>query len=227
MVTFNKAVSGLLVVSIALFGANASPVERKSLVQSQRTEGGDTVFKLGNLTYLAHVQRPKASFGCKSTGSSGKLIPVTVIRSPSSVVTGSFIESTLANYTAGDDVFSEDFLEGLYISSETTGATLDASAVRYLESIQISYLFLDSSISKAPSSSIDKVVVFATGSQNFPSGPYVVEIGSNAVVISTVSRLYEDIYRDFLFGVYATDSGEDDYTGLGVFNPYSWYPYIP
>lgn len=226
MVHLSKAVSGLFVVYLAAF-THASPVDRCSLVQTQRTELGDSVFKLGNISYLAHVQRPKASFGCQTTGGGGKLIPVTIIRSLDSVVTRDFLQSTIANYTASDDVYSDGFLEGVFISSASQGAVLDVSAVRYLESLLVSYLFLDSSILTAPSSSIDTVIVLATGTQNFPSGPYVAEYSSNSVVISTVSRLYEDIYRDFLFGVYATESGEGDYTGLGVFNPYSWYPYIP
>ena len=226
MVRVIRAFSKLLFASIAVF-TEASPVDRCSLVQTQRTELGDTVFKLGDISYLAHVQRPKASFGCQTSGSGGKLIPVTVIRSLVSVITGELLESTLANYTTGDDVYSDGFLEGVFLSSASAGAVLDVSAVRYLESLLVSYLFLDSSISSTPSSSINTVIVLATETQDFPLGPYVAEYSSKSVVISTVSRLYEDIYRDFLFGVYATESGGEDYTGLGVFNPYTWYPYIP
>lgn len=226
MVNLSRAVSGLFFACLATY-THASPVDRCSLVQTQRTELGDSVFKLGNTSYLAHVRRPKASFGCQTSGDGGKLIPVTVIRSLDPIVTGLFLENTLANYTAGDDVYSDGFLEGVFISSASTGAVLDVSAVKYLESLLVSYLFLDSSISSAPSSSINTVIVLAAGTKDFPSGPYVAEYSSNSVVISTVSRLYEDIYRDFLFGVYATESGQEDYTGLGVFNPYTWYPYIP
>ena len=219
-----RLVYGLLVTSLAVVPAQTSPLARSTLVQSQRTQVGESVFKLGYVSYLAHLTSPKAAFGCKAAGSPGKLIPITVIQSQDSVITGDFIEETLANYTTGDDVYSAAFLEGVFISS-TSSAKLDSSAVSYLESLDISYLFLDSSISSIAPGAIQTVVFLATSSQDFPSGPYVTQFASNSVEIFPVSRLYEDRYRDFLFGVYEKEDGS--YQGLGVFNPYTWFPYIP
>lgn len=226
MVSFCQTVSGLLaIVLAALSTTHASPVNPSALVQTQRTQVGESVFKLGNVTYLAHLSTPKATFGCKATGSPGKLVPVTVIKSTESTITGNFLETILANYSAVDDVYSSSFLEAVFLSSSSSGATLDSSAASYLGSLNLTYFFVDSSIASFPKLSVEQVVVLATDSPAFPPGPYVTEFGSNSVTIFEVSRLYEDKYRDFLFGVYST--GDGAYQGLGVFNPYTWFPYIP
>jgi len=226
MVTIiSRAAFGVIVATLAAFNVNILRVDRCSLAQTERPEREDSILKFGNVSYLAHVRRPKAVSCSKGVVNGGRLIPITVIRSRDSVVTGDFIESTLANYTSGDDVFSDAFLKGVYVSSTEIGAPLDISAVRYLESIPVSYLFLDSSISFAPCSSIENVAILGDDLQKLPPGPYVAESDSNSLIISAVSRLYEDVYRDFLFGVHATESG--DYTGVGLFNPDTWFPYIP
>jgi len=226
MVFVRQAVSRLLVVaSTILCTVQATPVNPSSLVQTQRTEIGESVFKLGNITYLAHLSTPKASFGCKATGNAGKLIPLTVIKSTDSIITGDFLESILANYSSVDDVYSSAFLEGVLLSSTYLGATIDASAASYLGSLNLSYLFIDSSIKSFTKLDVDQVIVLATNSPSFPPGPYVTDFGSNSVTVYAISRLYEDKYRDFLFGVYSV--GDSGYQGLGVFNPYTWFPYIP
>jgi hypothetical protein len=115
----------------------------------------------------------------------------------------------------------------VYISSTLSGAVLDVSAVRYLEAIQISYLFLDISIYRTPYTSLQVVHLSTASLEYFPPGPYVAEFGGKSVVISSVSRLYEDIYRDFVFGTYAKEKSDGEYVGLGAFNPMTWFPYIP
>ena len=65
-------------------------------------------FILGNATYLANVQYPKATLktSCSSASSlSGKLLPLTVISVGQTPVSASLLESIVASYAAGDDVF--------------------------------------------------------------------------------------------------------------------------
>lgn len=85
------------------------------------------------------------------------MLPFTVIFAEDEVVTGEYLQDAIARYVAGDDVFSEDFLEGLYIahngtssSSSSSRPSLDASALEYLTStIKPRYLFLDSSFNES------------------------------------------------------------------------------
>lgn len=218
----------ILASTVVLPIVDSAPLDRSALVTVQRTGAGDSIFQLGNVSYLAHLQRPKANFATRSGRGSPSLIPVTVLQSNASVVTEEFIKTTLDSYGRGDDVYSSEFLEGIYISSSANSATLDTSAVRYLESLRVSYLFLDTSIYRSPSTSIGQVVRLSTPCRDeFPAGPYVVEYGSKSVTLSSVSRLYEDAYRTFVFGTYSTESGDGDFTGLGAFNPETWFPYIP
>jgi hypothetical protein len=77
------------------------------------------------------------------------LVPFTVIVSTKSIITQKDLEETINSYIDGDDVFNEDFLDGLYITSTSgVSAVMDASSLSYIATMNISKLFLDTSFSK-------------------------------------------------------------------------------
>lgn len=125
----------------------------------QTTTYGDVAFGLGNVTYLANIRYPKAvlSGDCSAAASaaagevgSSSLVPLTVIFTEEDVVTGAYLEGIVARYLEGDDVFSEDFLEGVLVAYNGTGGTsvLDDSALNYLNSFSPNHLFLDTRFEK-------------------------------------------------------------------------------
>lgn len=182
---------------------------------------GDTIFELGNTSYLANTVHPKAVLAadCKPTVS---LLPITVVKTNQTTISQSTLEEIVSSYLERDDVFSHDFLDGLYIVS-TVSSSLDVSAVEYLESFNTSYVFLDDSVSgDGPFSRIS-----IKASADIPAGPYLATLGEKSVSLATVYRLYPDTYRTFLFGAYDTNDGEQNHSPLGVLLPKFWDPMIP
>lgn len=126
----------------------AAPAKRAAWKHLQTTQYGDVTFGLGNQTYLANIQHPTAVLGgdCSAaTTQQGSLVPFTVIFTEDEVVTGDYLKGVIASYLEGDDVFSEDFLEGLYIVHNGTSskASLDSSALGYISGLAPKHLFLD------------------------------------------------------------------------------------
>lgn len=215
------AVSGLLTAVFASIFVSAAPIAKRnpySFVLSNPYS--DTIFELGNVSYLANTKHPKAvvSANCEPASSA---VPITVIKTNESSISKDTLEGVIASYLEGDDVFSEDFLEGVYISSSVT-ASLDASAIEYLGSMNASFVFVDASISAEGISTIS-----VQGAVDLPAGPYLASVGSGSVSFSTVYRLYRDVYRTFLFGAYDANDGEGNHNPLGVFLPKFWDPMIP
>jgi hypothetical protein len=183
----------------------------------------DTIFELGDISYLANTKHPKAvvSADCKPAASAS-LVPVTVVKTNASSVSKEILEAAISSYLDGDDVFSNDFLDGLYVSS-TVSSTLDSSAIGYLASLNTTYVFLDDSITSDGTFS----QISLGSSVDVPAGPYLASLGEGSVSFVTVFRLYSDTYRTFLFGAYDANDGDDNYNPLGVFLPKFWDPMIP
>ncbi|KAF2748920.1 amidase family protein [Sporormia fimetaria CBS 119925] len=183
---------------------------------------GDTIFELGNVSYLANTKHPKASGKSNPIHGAPPLIPVTVMKTNVSSISKTYLEDILASFLGGDDVFNTDFLHGLYLTSSVK-ASLDKSAVEYLASLNTTHIFLADSVSskgKHMRLSIDT-------SGDLPAGPYLATIGERSVSFASVYRLYEDTYRTFLFGAYDANDGEGNHLPLGVFLPKTWDPMIP
>ena len=215
--------SGLLTASLASFSATAAPVTKRNPYSFILDNPyGDAVFELGNVSYLANTKHPKASAGCTTPSGPSSSVPVTVIRTNETVITKEKLASIISSYTENDDVFSHDFLHGLYVSSSVK-SSMDASAVDYLSSFNSSWLFLDAWVSADVS--ISKAVL--QSSVELPAGPYLATVNEGTVSFATVYRLYEDTYNTFLFGAYDANDGNDNHNPLGVFLPKFWDPMIP
>jgi hypothetical protein len=212
-----------LLASNSVFAAPAPLQKRNPYSFVLNNPYGDTIFELGNVSYLANTKHPKAviAAGCKSPGPNS-LVPVTVVKTNVSRITKDTLEGILSSYLEGDDVFNYDFLDGIYISS-TVKSSLDALAADYLKSLNTSFVFLDKSVSG--SGQFSKILF--KESVEFPAGPYLASIGDGSVTFATVYRLYADTYRTFLFGAYAANDGEGNHYPLGVFLPKFWDPMIP
>ena len=215
--------SGLLTAALASISASAAPViKRNPYSFVLENPYGDAVFELGNVSYLANTKHPKASAGCATPAGSATSIPITVIKTNETTITKDILESVVSSYLDGDDVFSHDFLGGLYLSSGVK-STLDASAVDFLASLNTSMLFVDASVTADVSMS--KMVLEST--VDLPAGPYLASVEDDSVSFATVYRLYPDTYRTFLFGAYDANDGQENHNPLGVFLPMFWDPMIP
>lgn len=214
----------LAVLACARIASAAVIAKRNEYKFLQNDTFSDTVFSLGEVSYLANTKHPKASVGYSTSGRAGDAswVPVTVVKTNETVVTRHVLGDAIAAYLEGDDVFSEDFLHGVYVSSSGK-SYMDASAVEYLAELNSSWLLLDSSITA--DTPVNKAVL--QSSVDLPAGPYLASIGATAVSFATVYRLYEDTQKTFLFGAYDANDGEANHNALGVFLPKYWDPMIP
>lgn len=183
---------------------------------------GDTIFELGNISYLANTKHPKAAVSADSGDVDNISLPVTVIKTNATVISKDILEAVVASYSKGDDVFNQGFLSGLYISS-SANALLDTSAVDYLTSLDSSFIFTGENVVAAGS----LLTIAFRAPVELPEGPYLASIENGSVTFSTVYRLYPDTYRTFLFGTYDANDGQDNHNPLGVFLPKFWDNMIP
>ncbi|KAI2632699.1 amidase family protein [Hypomontagnella submonticulosa] len=218
---------------LGLCSVLAAPMKRAPCKHLQTTQYGDVVFGLGNITYLANVQHPKAVLSgdfSAIASQQGSLLPFTVIFAEDEVVTGSYLQGVIARYQKGDDVFTPDFLAGVYIASNGTNRTsgLDASALEYLTGLAPRHLFLDTSFGVAHHS-VDIPVTYVAPPKvtDLTAGPYAVSISDGSVSFGTVYRLYRDTHRNFLYGTYNANDGKDTFNPVEMFRARFWDPMIP
>lgn len=215
-------VSACLTALFASISVCAAPIiKRNEYTFVLNNPYGDAIFELGNVSYLANTVHPKAVLAadCKPAAS---LVPITVVKTNESTITQAVLEGIVSSYLEADDVFSHDFLDGLYISS-TVQSSLDASAVEYLGSFNTSFVFMSDSVSGNGAFT----TVSIKSSADLPAGPYLASMTEGSVSLATVYRLYPDTYRTFLFGAYDTNDGQQNHSPLGVFLPKFWDPMVP
>ncbi|KAF2093878.1 amidase family protein [Rhizodiscina lignyota] len=217
----------VLVLCFAYFllSASAAVVQRSSYVPVTSTPNGDEIFQIGNISYLAALKQPKAKLKAAFSGSSGTGL-ATVISTSGKTVTADSLKATLAEYISTDDVLTEDFLSSVYLTSSTSGAYLDSSAVQYLSSMSVEHVMLHSSFSNAAKGGSFKTS-FVPAATSIAPGPYATSIQDGTISFSPVYRLYSDTYRDFLFGAYDSGDGKGTHIPLGAFLPHFWDPMIP
>ncbi|OQO13280.1 hypothetical protein B0A48_01508 [Cryoendolithus antarcticus] len=219
-----------IAVALSVHSVIAAPVQRSAFTLLQKTKSDSAIFQLGNVTYLANTKYPKATL---SSGHGPRIeapeVPLTVLYTNASVVTKDILKSTIASYLEIDDVFSEDFLAGLLLSSTAAGkASMDASATSYIQSLGIEHIIYSSAFSKVDGhGGPSAAYVDISDSTTLPPGPYLASLYGGSVSLSTVYRLYEDTYRDFLYGSYDLDDGNGTHAYLDYSYPSFGYPAIP
>ncbi|KAI1410053.1 amidase family protein [Hypoxylon sp. FL1857] len=225
---WSRSIAPLLCVCSGL----AAPTKRAPWEHLQTTQYGGVAFGLGNQTYLANAQHPKAVLGGNYSAiasQQGTLLPLTVIFAEDDVVTGEYLQGVIASYLHGDDVFSVNFLESVYIVNNSTSRSpiFDASALAYLSGLTPKHVFLDTRFARSQPSSDIVVTYVAAPSSNLTAGPYVASISETSIAFNTVYRLYRDSYRDFLYGTYDSNDGEGTFNPVEMFQPRFWDPMIP
>ncbi|KAI0007521.1 amidase family protein [Xylariaceae sp. FL0662B] len=207
----------------------AMPERRARWKQIQTTRHGDVGFDLGNRTYLANLRQPKVVLGGEFLAAAShhdSVLPLTIIFTEGEVVTGKYLQEAVSSYLLGDDVFTEDFLDGIYLTSNGTSVSiLDVSALEYLSSISPRHLLLDASFPRI--NYLEVTHVASPHSPNLTAGPYVATISESSVAFSVVYRLYRDTYRNFLYGTYESNDGEGTFNPVEIFFPRFWDPMIP
>lgn len=189
----------------------------------RKTAKGETIFELGNVTYFANTEHPAATLDV-GAGAGSWDGPITLVQTNASTITGTTLEDTLSKYVGGDDVFSMAFTSAVLVKSSGT-AVMQSSAMEYLAKIEATHIVKASSCSAPPHQAIKNMTY--SGSLSLPPGPYFASFKGGAVTISKVYRLYEDTYRDFLYGAYASDDSTGSFASLGVSMPQFGYPAIP
>jgi hypothetical protein len=198
----------------------SAPVSRNAYNYVQSLTNGDSLFKLGNNSYIANVVNPKARVAVDlsaTTAPDSGVIPLTLISTDAAVITQDVLSGVVANYLAGDDVFTEDFLQAVMIIATAANTTLDSTATSYLASTGAS-IVLTSGMSSSTAT--------FQGSTP-PAGPYLATLKGNFLDLASVYLLYADSYRDFLYGAYDSDDGTGTYTSVPAFLTDYWDPMIP
>ena len=214
----------LLILISFVLSTSAAVLKRASYVPVSSTTTGDEIFELGNITYLAALKQPKTTFKTSLKSFSGTGFAA-VVATSGKTVTGNALKATLAEYMAMDDVLTEDFMSTIYLTSRTSGASLDKSAVEHLSSMGIEDLYLHASFITAPKGGSFKTSIVPTRSSIAP-GPYVTSTENGMISFAPVYRLYPDSNRNFLFGAYDSGDGQGTHIPLGTFLPKLWDPMI-
>ncbi|KAF0326954.1 hypothetical protein GQ607_005718 [Colletotrichum asianum] len=191
---------------VCLAGIASALVLRSPLIPVQAINGLDSIFQLGNSSFLATSASPllEAPLNYKPVTVAATHIVVT-----SPLITAQLLQDTFDRYLAEDDVFTEDFLETIIISSNYSSG-LDATARSLVESIGSQILFLPASTNST--SSVP------------PPGPVLLESDGGTIKVSKVFRLYTDNYSNFVHGVYESDG---EHKILNLVDPEWGYPLVP
>ncbi|KAK5231669.1 hypothetical protein LTR72_000853 [Exophiala xenobiotica] len=217
----------LLLLACYIVSISSAPLKRDPYNLLQTLPNGDLLFELGNLSYVANIQHPKAITSASfATVPKHSNFPVTVFNTNASVITGDVLQSIVASYLEADDVFTEDFLESVIISSTADEPTLDATAFSYLKSYEVSHTFVSGNFKPVVGSGNYSVTALSLDGA-LPSGPYMATTTDDSVMIGMVYLLYADSYRNFLFGAYDSNDGNGSFTALPTFLPRYWNPMIP
>ncbi len=214
-------------LAYCIVSISCAPLRRAPYNLLQSLPNGDLLFELGNLSYVANIQHPKAIASTSfATVSQHVNFPMTVFNTNASVITNDVLESIVASYLEADDVFTEDFLQSVVISSTADEPTLDATAISYLESYEVSHTFVSGNFKPVVSAGNYRVAALSLD-RALPSGPYMATTAGDSLLFCMVHLLYADSYRDFLFGAYDSNDGNGSYSALPTFLPRYWNPMIP
>ncbi|TKA67868.1 hypothetical protein B0A55_08408 [Friedmanniomyces simplex] len=221
------------IVAAAAFFASyvaAAPVKRNQISFLQKTGEDAAIFKLGDISYLANTAYPTVTAGLtgqRDFAGVGATLPITVISTNVSTVSNQTLEIILESYASSDDVYTTDFLESVYIASTAGTASIDASALSYLTGIDVKHTLVPAGTRMASSYGQSTATIASGNLTALLPGPYLAIFTAGSVSFAPVYRLYEDTYRDFLYGAYSSGDGTASFTPLDRSLPSFGYPAIP
>lgn len=192
--------------------ASLAPISPQRVVQRSRTlPNNDVIFTVNETLYLATA--PHANSSIPVNVKATEDILVTVIDTDSCSIDANLLHTTIQDYFSYDDVHCSAFLSSLILTSGCSeNLTVHEDVPEYLATIDSTLLtILDST----------------NDSARLRPGPYLGhKTSEKRLALSEVYILYQDRYRDFVYGVYPSSS-EDTYQPLPNFNPYSTDLFIP
>ncbi|KAK4938114.1 hypothetical protein LTR10_021354 [Elasticomyces elasticus] len=223
-----SAVAGLITSILA--DHTDQSVKQNALKHVDTKAVGEHIFQLGDITYFTDTIHATCEQAASGPDTDGSLFPITHIIADTPVVTANFIEDVISKYEQEDDVFNADFLQAIFFTCFNASATLDASAIQYLSTLNPSKLILGKAFGDHASNitgSFSVTVLSTTNAASLPPGPLVARSEDCGLAISTVYRLYTDDTRAFVDGVYPTSEGTGSYKSFGFFSPKWPLPSIP
>lgn len=215
--------------SLFLTTSLAAPYRRNPFTILQKTTDHGVVFTLGNITYLADTKNPKAAIPTMANDLAvfheGFSMPMTVIDANAVSKTGKSFEDIVENYLAADDVFTMDFLEAVCLTSSTGLPSVNSSVFSQLAAMDAKHVFMPAHLAEHHNHHKALSLHAMDGNVSLPPGPYLLSSTAGRLTFAPVYRLYEDSYRNFLYGAYEGSNGS--YTPLDVTYPSFRYPAIP
>ncbi|PLB53610.1 amidase family protein [Aspergillus steynii IBT 23096] len=191
----------------------------------EQTSGGLS-YELLNITYFANAAHPRTSLAVSDCDEAAQVMPLTVVATNQSFVTGEDLQATVFSYLADDDVLSPGFLlHAVYLTSLVANATIDPMALSHLHSLGIQTVYLDTDTFASIPTGFDTATDTSPG--DLQPGPYTAIVTPNALELLDTYRLYPDVYRTFVTGAYATQDGSDAFRALPLTCPRHWAPLIP
>jgi len=206
----------------------AAPYKRNPPTVVQKTIQDGVVFTLGNNTYLADTRNPRVTEtniqSVLMETNESLFMPMTVISTDDGIIDRHRIEDTIQAYLDGDDVFSLDFMEGVYIAPRSPLVNVTTSAFDQLSRMDVKHIFMNQH--HAQGHKLLGALSFGDFNEtSLPPGPYILTGSAEDLQLVPVYRLYEDAYRDFLYGTY--EAADGSYTPLELTYPAFRYPAIP
>ena len=190
------------------------------------TAAGAFSFQLSNLTYYSPAAAIAEGVIGNVTYTEPGLLPMTVLETNETTITADVLSSLVNSYTSLDDVWTEDFLQGVLVVSGPSDASLDASAASWLESAGIEQLLTSAGVdtSSFVSGSIAKSELLA--SWDLQPGPYTISSNATGATVRQVYAMHRDKYEAFLFGVTPVP-GSSAYESVELFVPSYQDTWVP
>ncbi|KAI0753089.1 amidase signature enzyme [Daedaleopsis nitida] len=182
-------------IAILAFGLRAATVQA---AQGSIQDVGRT-FTLGSISYflppysVSSLQDPLSLSKAGKSASDG-LVPFSVIPTSQSLFDDTALQEAVDAWTSNDDVWSKDFLRGVYITYNGTRPSPSISLLSAQKEFGIDFVLTSGS--------------YPSGvelTRSLPSGPYFLEVATGRVF--EVYRLYNDENQSFLYGTISDGKG--------------------
>lgn len=167
-----------------------------------------TIFELGDISYLTATKSLKATLPRSAAKdlSVGSSVALTVldVDCAEEELTPAALESTIASYLSKDDVFTEDFLEGVYLMG---ASFISDDVVSSLNEMGVKHVVYGEGVSSTSAH-------LTTFCLTLPLGPYLLTVQDDHLGINSVYRLYSDENRTLMYGTYQESDDFGNYTEL-------------
>lgn len=194
-----------------------------ALKTSSSTSSGASTFVLGNGTYYAPAA--PVSAGCYSVATS-EVLPMTLFQTNATLITETDLTELVQLYHSTDDVWSEEFLQGVVAISGTSPLTLDISAIRWLKDGGVKVVVSNQDVDDEQMEEAGMTVLQIHAIETIQPGPYIMSLSPDKYEIRQAYLLHRDQNEAFLYGVTPVP-GTTAYVPVEAFIPMSQDAWIP